>query len=282
MSKDTHIVGKSRHAELLRRRLAQLSKNRDDCLIIGEPGTGKTLFATEIGSFDTQFRTITANAVTEQELEDLLALVRGGTLLLESPEAGSFRQQKVVADFVGSRSGDVRVLVTLRESPERLLTEHRLIEELYAKLLQFEAVEILPLQERPEDIPVLVRHFAPALVIDINGLEALVRHLWRENVSELRRVIERSVASSDDGTVTLPAELVEQSTEIARVVNGILSGPGQHFDSSLDILEKGIIERALERFGFDSSSVAKFLNISDETLQEKLRRFGLSALKSRA
>jgi len=278
MAETEILIGKSRHTEQLRKRLDRLRKNRAHCAIVGEPGTGKTLLAWAIGSADAEFQTLDVAVLSENDIRDRLALQSGGTVLIEGIEAGGLRNQSLIAGFISEIGKSVRFLLTLTEDPAELVARRSLLDELYDRISRFENIEILPLRERPEDIPVLVRHFAPDLAIDINGLELLTKQLWKGNIRELETVVRRSLESSPDGTFRLPAGMVEQPTEIMRVLQGILQGPEQQLDRSLDRLESGIIRRALERFGFDAGETARFLGMTEDTLEEKAGRLGLSLL----
>ena len=276
-----NFIGKSRHAEGLRKRFSRLAERRHPCVIVGEDGVGKTFFATELGKLDSHFWVVPVPQMTEEELETQLAAWTGGTAILEGLESSSFRQQQRVLDFINRRSDDVRIILTFSNSPAELLQRHKLLDELYDRVIQFESLDILPLRERPEDIPLFLRHFAPDLVIDINGLELLIRRLWHGNIAELKRIVERCLNSSPDGVFRLPTELVEEQPEIVRVVSGFLNSREQTLDASLDGMERGIIQRALARFGFDAATAAEFLGLAKDELERKVARLGLKLAKSK-
>jgi DNA-binding NtrC family response regulator len=281
MATANHIIGKSRHSDVLRKAFARLAGDRRPCVIVGEPGVGKSRFGEELGKLDADFLSIPVGRLTEEELHQRLDECRGGTILLDDVDTASFRQQARVAEFMDRQSGRVRVLMTMSAKPAELQGRNKLIDELYGKVLECESVEILPLRERPEDIPLFVRHFGPNLVIDVNGLEALIRRLWHENVAELRSIIERCLSTATDGVFRLPAELVEEQPEIVKVVSGMLNQREQELGSSLDGMERGILERTLSRFGFDLSKSAKFLGMKREEFEQKVQRLGLSTARQR-
>jgi DNA-binding NtrC family response regulator len=281
MTKIGHITGKSRHSDALRKAFSRLAGHRRPCLIVGEAGVGKSHFAAELGKLDSAFTLISPARLTEEEFDARLTGCESGTVILDDLDAAGFRQQKRAAEFMTNSAGHVRLIVTFSAQPRELQGRNKLIEELYGKVLEFESLEILPLRERPEDIPVFVREFAPELVIDVNGLEALIRRLWHENITELRKIVERSLVASGDGVFRLPAELVEEQPEIVKAVTGMLNQREQELESSLDGMERGILERTLSRFGFDLSKSAKFLGMKKEDFEHKMARFGLSAAKTR-
>jgi DNA-binding NtrC family response regulator len=276
-----HIIGKSRHSNALRKAFDRLSGTRSPVAIIGETGVGKSLFASQLGNLNSTLQIIDPARLTDEELELRLDECRTGAVLFEDLEESSFRQQKRIAGFLSHCPADVRVIATFASKPADLHSRNKLIEELYGKVLEFETIEILPLRERPEDIPVFVRFFAPNLVIDINGLESLIRKLWHENVTELRSLIERCASTSADGVFRLPADLVEEQPEIVKAISDMLQQNEQKLESSLDGLEQQIIERTLTRFGFDLTTAAKFLGMKKEDFEQKVKRLGLSPAQTR-
>jgi two-component system, NtrC family, response regulator AtoC len=231
----------------------------------------------------------------------LFELSDNGTLLIEEVEEASFPNQKKILDFIRSRvtkrtgsdegrTVNTRVILTVKSDPKELVSSQKLYPVLAAKLADFEPITILPLRDRPEDIPVLVKHFATQVsgdlgirdvAIDINAIDALLKHPWKENIRELKAVIDRSILMSSNGTFVLPPELTDEKTEIVKIINNIISGQKPVLGSSLDVIEQGIIERALQRFGFDPSLAASFLGMSEQTLRYKLERLVISSSSHR-
>jgi DNA-binding NtrC family response regulator len=79
----------------------------------------------------------------------------------------------------------------------------------------------------------------------------------------------------------LPPELTDEKTEVVKMINNIITGQEFILDSSLDIIEKGIIERALDRFGFNQSRAASFLGMTEQTLRYKLKRLAIPSSRQR-
>lgn len=276
------ITGKSKHAQALRKRLERLSKSGESLLLLGEQGTGKTRIAEALCSLTPSFVAINPARMDEAEVRAALDREITGTLLVEDLEESSFRAQEMISCFLSRRSGHVRVIMTLRSSPEDLREKRRLIEDLYGKVLGFERVEIQPLRERPEDIPLLLRELAPGMVIDVNGLEVLVRQLWPGNIRELRSTVTTSLESSADGSLRLPAAMVQEQQEFGRVLGGFLNGKGTPVDSSLDSLEQSVLRHALERCDHDLLKVAALLGIPVPALEARLVRLGVSSRSTAA
>lgn len=321
------IVGKSRATENLIRQVNRLAKLRNDVLIVGEGGTGKGAVAKNIYALSKgengqrEFVSINLSVVDDRELEAILfgydkgveglpytskrglfEIANGGTVLVEELEEASFRNQMKILNFMNERTTrrigsdteepvDIRLIVTLKDDPKKLVENHKLLDDLYAKLASFERLEIPPLRERPEDIPLLVKHFAGEisqelglgeLAIDINAIDVLVRQTWRENIRELKAVVDKCVLFSSGGKFVLPPELVDEKTEVVKMINNIVTGQEFILDRSLDVIEKGIIERALGKFGFNQSRAAGFLGMTEQTLRYKLKRLGIASARQRS
>jgi two-component system response regulator PilR (NtrC family) len=226
----------------------------------------------------------------------------GGTVVIEEVEEASFRNQMKILNFIDERKtrrigGDanervsIRLILTMKEDPSILLEKRKLLEDFKDRLPEFERMDIAPLRQHPEDIPYLVKHFAAEickelgigeLVVDVNAIDVLVRQQWKENIRELKAVVDKCVLFSNEGRFMLPPELVDEKTEVVKMINNIVAGQEFVLDKSLDVIEKGIIERALERFGFNQSKAAQFLGMTEQTFRYKLKRLGIASARSRA
>jgi two-component system response regulator AtoC len=320
------IVGKSKAVEHLIKQISSLAKNRRDVVIVGEAGVGKGAIAKNIFyssrvQADEPFFSINLSVLDDRELEAVLfgfdrgveglpytskrglfEQANGGTVLLEEIEEASFRNQLKILNFINERKTrrigsdtketvDIRLIITLKEDAGTLVEKRKLLAELQAKILEFERVEVPPLRHRPEDVPLLVRHFTQEickelgigeLAIDINAIDVLVRQPWKENVRELKAVVDKCVLFSHDGRFMLPPELVDEKTEVVKMINNIMAGQEFLLDKSLDLIEKGIIERSLEKFGFNQSKSAQFLGMTEQTFRYKLKRLGIASARARA
>ncbi len=321
------IIGKSKAVDQLLKQISRLSKSRRDVVVIGEPGVGKGAIAKNIHSLsqdmseDLPFASLNLSVIDDRELESILfghslgaegissystkrglfEIANNGTVLIEEIEEASFRNQMKILSFmnervtrrVGSTQGelvDIRLIVTMKADPKELFENRKLLEGIYNKFMEFERIEIPPLRERPEDIPLLVKHYSSEickelgigeLIIDINAIEVLVRQPWKENIRELKAVIDKSVLFSTGGRFTLPQELIDEKTEVVKMINNIETDQEFVLDNSLDLIEKGIIERALAKFGFNQSRAAHFLGLTEQTLRYKLKRLGVSSSRTR-
>jgi len=322
------IVGKSKAVDQLIKQISTLAKNRRDVVIVGEAGVGKgavakNIYIGSVGLRGTEepFLSINLSVLDDRELEAILfgfdrgvdglpytskrgifEQANGGIVLIEELEEASFRNQMKILSFMNERKTrriggdqkenvDIRLIVTLKSDPADLVERRKLLPELHAKIVEFERVEIPPLRQRPEDMPVLVKHFTTEickergigdLVVDINAIDVLVRQPWRENIRELKAVVDKCVLFSNEGRFMLPPELVDEKTEVVKMINNIMAGQEFVLDKSLDVIEKGIIERALDKFGFNQSKAAQFLGMTEQTFRYKLKRLGIASARSRA
>jgi DNA-binding NtrC family response regulator len=321
------IVGKSKAVEHLIKQISTLAKSRRDVVLVGEAGVGKGAIAKNIylgsttGTGQEPFMSINLSVLDDRELEAILfgfdrgveglpytskrglfEQANGGTVLIEEIEEASFRNQMKILNFINERKTrriggdekenvDIRLIVTLKADPVELVEKRKLLDELKNRIVEFERVDIPPLRQRPEDIPLLVKHFASdickelgigELVIDINAIDVLVRQPWRENIRELKAVVDKCVLFSNEGRFMLPPELVDEKTEVVKMINNIMAGQEFVLDRSLDVIEKGIIERSLEKFGFNQSKAAQFLGMTEQTFRYKLKRLGIASARARA
>jgi DNA-binding NtrC family response regulator len=321
------IIGRSKFTEQLRKQIAKLAQSSKDVLVLGEPGVGKGVVAKRIHSEqfgDTNgqhpFLSVNASVIDDRELEAVLfgfekgvpgmppttkrglfELAEFGSVLIEEIEEASFRNQMKISDFINTRvttrmGGNdgrpvhTRVILTVKRTVEELVGAHKLYEDLAVKLNEFESIKVTPLRERPDDIPILVKHYVNEIskdlgindvAIDINAIDILVRHPWKENIRELKAVIDKSILFSEGGKFVLPTELTDEKTEVVKMINNVISGQEFVLDNSLDVIEKGIIERALDRFGFNQSRAASFLGMTEQTLRYKLKRLAIPSARHR-
>lgn len=325
---ENQIIGKSKATENLRKQIVRLSKSKKDVVIIGEAGVGKGVVARNLHSAqfngtsedEHPFASVNASVIDDREFEAVLfgfekgvtgmppttkrglfEITDGGTVLIEEIEHASFRNQIKILNFIENRKTkrmgsdeekavDVRVILTIKKDLETLIAEHSLFEDLGNKLSSFERIAIPSLRERPEDIPVLVKHFVRDIcedigikdvALDINAIDVLVKHPWKENIRELKAIIDKSILFSSGGKFILPPELTDEKTEVVKMINNIITGQEFVLDNSLDSIEKGIIRRALDRFGFNQSRAASFLGMTEQTLRYKLKRLGIPSARQR-
>jgi two-component system, NtrC family, response regulator AtoC len=172
---------------------------------------------------------------------------------------------------------DPRVLRTWMDSS---LEVHRrsgnFREDLFFRL-NVVTIQLPPLNERKEDIPLLVKHFIkkyslafhkPVVDIQSQALQLLINYSYPGNVRELENIIERAVALTDSEHIRVP-DLPE---DLQQLELDIIQGEGL---LSLEEIEKRHIARVLEKTGYNKSLTAQILNVPRTTLWRKMKEYKL-------
>ncbi|MBP2636710.1 MAG: norR 27 [Firmicutes bacterium] len=239
-----NIVGNSDQMEWLRGIAAKAAKGRSTVLILGESGTGKELFAHAVHNAsqrrENPFIKVNCAALPEHLLEAELfgyeegaftgarkggkpgkfELANGGTIFLD--EIGEMTpamqvkllrvlQEREVEHLGGTKTIklDIRVIAATNRDLEEMIEQNRFRQDLYYRLNIF-SLNIPPLRERTEDIPLLckvllekinnqVEHWVEGIAPDALGL--LMQYSWPGNVRELENVLERTVNLLDEETI---------------------------------------------------------------------------------
>jgi DNA-binding NtrC family response regulator len=174
---------------------------------------------------------------------------------------------------------DVRVIAATNRDPAQAVASGALREDLFYRLNVF-PVELPPLHQRPEDIPLLVSHFlqeigqregafkhaAPA------ALERLAQYRWPGNVRELRNVLQRAyvmTAGSEIGDQWLPRDI------LADPVRGGAGKLEVAVGTPLASVERQVILATLEHFGHQKERTAAALGVSLKTLYNRLKEYGV-------
>jgi len=322
------LVGRSRAMQEVYKQIGRVAQSDANVLIVGGSGTGKELVARAIYHHsrraDMPFLAINCAAIPEGLLESELfghergaftsadhrrlgkfERASGGTLFLDeigdmSP-ATQAKILRVLEDGTIERVGgtepihvDVRIIAaTHRDLPERMRA-NLFREDLYFRLNVF-MIEIPPLTERTEDIPLLVRYFvergsrahrqeAPPTILP-ETMEKLRRHSWRGNVRELENVIGRALIVAT-GPSLLPESIVfaEDPKPVAqprvslsdrnlfdmafeRLAAQYRNGRGQPV---LEVLEAEMLVRAMRAEAGNQVQASRLLGMSRQTLRNRL------------
>ncbi|MCC7139272.1 MAG: sigma 54-interacting transcriptional regulator [Planctomycetes bacterium] len=318
-----NIVGKSRRMLDLFHLLDKVTDSDVPVLIQGESGTGKELVARAIHfngpRKDRPFVSENCAAIPETLLESelfgyargaftgatadkkgLFEMAVGGTIFLD--EIGDMPldmqkkllrvlQEKEVRPVGGKRviPVDVRILSASNQDLRRLVSEGRFREDLYYRLNVI-TVELPPLRERADDIPLLVERFLddiavaggqPRKAITEESLALLQRHAWPGNVRELRNEIHKAHALSDK--VILPmvlSEPIRRAVTAAVPVPDLGNKPLKEMVREIsDDLERRAILEALRRTRGRKAQAARLLGVSRPTLDAKLETLGIDVPK---
>src|SRR6476660_8942602 len=304
------IVGNSPGIRSVYRVIEQSAPTSASVLISGESGTGKELVAQTIHELSPRatfpFVAINCAAIPETLLESeifghekgaftgahdrrtgVFELAHRGTLFLdeiaEMQPATQVKLLRVLQERTFRRLGgrqeqavDVRVIAATNVDPTEAARSGKLREDLFYRLNVF-AIELPPLRERREDIPLLVQTFLADFnarnnkqvsALDPAAMRILEQYNWPGNVRELRNVIERAVILSSGEFIDqkqLPP-LVTDSPDVAKPTLSL--GPG----TTVEEAERRLILMTLEHTRDNKTRAAEILGISLKTLHNKLNR----------
>jgi len=307
------MVGSSPAMVKLHDLLAKIGPSSASVLIVGESGTGKELVARTLHELSPRqkgrFVAVNCAAIPETLLESeifghergaftgaegrrqgLFELAAGGTLFLdevaEMAPATQAKLLRVLEERSFRRLGgseeiqvDVRVLAATNRDPVKALEEGKLREDLYYRLNVF-TLELPPLRERKEDIPLLVAAFIrevnernqrSVVGIEDDAREALRAYHWPGNLRELRNVIERSVIVAKASRIRkedLPPSVF--SPQARSKTDASLDFP---VGTTVDEAERSLILKTLESTGQNKTKAAEILGISLKTLHNKLKKY---------
>lgn len=288
MNLDAMFIGTSAEAQGIKKEILKLAKTQKHVLLVGEPGTGKKLLAQILHKSSGGKGSMTVfnpYIVLDNELRSIVEQgTDSSTLLFHDIEDFSFLQQSIILQILENlpKRPFVRVIVTAKEPLVRLKKSRRLTEELLESLMTFDQATVPPLNDRDDDIPVLVEHFIDqaakntgreSKVLDINTMDFLIRRAWKRNVAELRSVIESAMLNSDGVQLQLPENLVDEFAQVEGLLKNIKAKKKFAFDQSLSNLEKTLILRTLEVAAFNQTRAAEILGISDANFRYRLKKF---------
>ena len=163
-----------------------------------------------------------------------------------------------------TRPNGLRVILTLQEAPDAQWASF---------LAHCMVIETSPLRNQPEDIPLLIAHFAPNAEWSAAAYQVLNIHDWPGNVSELQQIISYALTLSNGQPVD-----VEHLPPALRLHSKLSTGSLLVLPKAginLEEFEKNLIEQALTRTSGNKTQAAKLLNISRSTLHYRLTKHGL-------
>ena len=313
------IIGQSRALREVLDLVEMVAASDSTALLLGETGTGKELIARAIHNLSRRrsnaFVKVNCAAIPSGLLEsEIFGHEKGAFTGAVAQRAGRFEladRGTVFLDEIGdlplelqpkllrvlqereferlgstrTKKIDVRVVTATHCSLEEMVVEGQFRLDLYYRLNVF-PISIPPLRERPEDIPLLVRHFVQQFARQMNKnieaissetMAALVRYPWPGNIRELQNVIERSVVVHQGGDFAVEPRWLPQRS--------FRTEPGpQRFRTSV-MEEREMIGAALAetrgRVSGPSGAAAK-LGIPPSTLESKIRSMNINKYSFRA
>ena len=336
------LVGTSRAIAQVRQMMQQVANTEASVLILGESGTGKEVVARNLHYHskrrDAPFVPVNCGAIPAELLESELfghekgaftgaitsragrfELANGGTLFLDEigdmPLPMQVKLLRVLQERTFERVGsnktqnaDVRIIAATHKNLEDMIATGSFREDLYYRLNVF-PIEMAPLRERVEDIPLLMNELISRMEHEKRGsirfnsaaIMSLCRHDWAGNVRELANLVERMAImhpygvigvgelpkkfrhvddEDEDLTANLREELDERTALISATpgLNTLAMLPPEGLDLKdyLGNLEQGLIQQALDESAGIVARAAERLRIRRTTLVEKMRKYGMS------
>ena len=303
------LIGNSPIMKKVKRDIAKVAETSASVLILGENGTGKDLVAKEIhhlsdrshgpfisvdmGSlsdnlFESELFGHTKGAFTgaDQERIGRFELADGGTIFLDEignlPSTLQPKLLKVLQDGVVTRAGsnspipiDVRVLSATNQPLYRMSEDGAFRQDLLFRLNTIE-IQLPPLKERTQDLPLLLEHFIDKYSQKYNKrfhapssklLKRLAQYTWPGNIRELEHWVERGLIMSE--TNKLVPDDVPSHTR-SHLDNGPISSTGR-----LEGLERQAIEESLEKHAGNVTRAAVDLGLTRYSLYRRMEKLGL-------
>lgn len=332
------LVGTSSSINMVRTLIEQVANCDANVLILGESGTGKEVVARNLhynsSRRDKPFVPVNCGAIPPDLLESELfghekgaftgaisarqgrfEMANGGTLFLDEigdmPLAMQVKLLRVIQERVFERVGsnksietNVRIIAATHRNLESEISEGRFREDLYYRLNVF-PIEMPPLRQRRDDIPVLINELITRMEREGRGsvrmtaaaVGALKEYTWLGNVRELANLVERLIIMFPNGVVDLrdlpekyrkDIELdeilvseMQASSEVGAseipLADGSVRLPEQGIDLKEHLLhlESNLIQQALDESNGVVAHAARRLNMRRTTLVEKMRKYGL-------
>ena len=310
----TEFIGQSGAMRRVFELIERVAPSKASVAISGESGTGKEMVARAIHNLSTRrekpFIAINCASIpatlieseifghergaftgADQRRPGVFELAHGGTLFLdelgEIPIELQAKLLRVLEEGRLRRLGgkvelevDVRVLCATNRDLKQEIKAQRFREDLYFRLNVFQ-IQLPPLRDRRDDIPLLVQYFVEKYRADgakrVTGvhpeaMESLKAHEWPGNIRELRNAVERAVILCDGDLILrehLPPDLSGKSPErhTFRLPYGL----------TLDAVEREYILGSLQRNGNNKARTAEILGVSEKTLYNKLNRYAAEA-----
>jgi DNA-binding NtrC family response regulator len=315
-----NVISKSPRMHAVFELIKNVADTTSTVLIEGETGTGKELVARAIHESSAALRSgplvaINCAAVPEQLLESELfghekgaftsavaqrkgkfELADGGTLFLDEvgdiPAPMQVKLLRVLQERRFERVGsnqpievDVRLIAATNRSLVKMVKQGKFREDLYYRL-NVVKIDLPPLRDRAEDIPLLAAHFAskharigePAKTVSPEAMEKLLQHTWPGNIRELENAIERTCVTARGPAIEprdLPPEVLtaKQATQNYKIdLNKPL--PDLLREATIE-LEKQYLRRALKKSRGNVGRCASICGLSRRSISAKLAEYNI-------
>ncbi|MGZ5179683.1 MAG: sigma-54-dependent transcriptional regulator [Ramlibacter sp.] len=320
-----HLVGTSAPMERVYEQIARVAGTSVTVFVTGESGTGKELVARSVHDLSRRrarpFLAVNCGAISpnlieseifghekgsftgaERQHQGFFERAHGGTLFLdeitEMPLELQVKLLRVLETGTFMRVGsttpletDVRVIAASNRDPAQAVAQGKFREDLHYRLNVF-PLDLPPLRDRLDDLPLLVRHFLAEMGRRENAtkratpaaMERLAQYRWPGNVRELRNVLQRAWVMSPDADITdqwLPRNPAQQVASLPASVRPP-AAPARA-DGRIEVavgtpladVERQVILATLDHYAHHKERTAAALGVSLKTLYNRLKEYGL-------
>jgi DNA-binding NtrC family response regulator len=313
---DREIVSASPNMEVVKKMIMKVARSQSTVLIRGESGTGKELIARAIHNqspprLTEMFQAVNCAAINENLLESelfghekgsftgahaekkgLFEIADRGTLFLDEIaeldvgiQAKLLRalQERKIRRVGGTHEigVDVRVIAATNRDLRAMVADGRFRDDLYYRINVL-SIDVPPLRERREDIPVLIDYFLKKHTRNtsrlVRGLtpetrKLMVNYSWPGNVRQLESAIERAILLCEGDEITLDDLPSEVRQEVGPTAEGAFKLPAEGIN--FEEVERNLITQAMEQTDYNITKAAKLLGLTFRTLQYRLEKFGI-------
>ncbi len=310
-----NIVGRSEAIREVIDKIKKVAKTNSTVLIYGESGTGKELVARAIHmeSLRSSLPFVVAYSAPDELFESnlfghkkgaftgaiadkvgLIEVAKGGTLFFDDVATVPLQTQVkllrviqekeyIVLGDTKVRKADVRVIAATNQELSIMVEEGKFREDLYFRLNVIK-IEIPPLRERKEDIPLLVDFFIKKYAeinskniegIDESALEYLKNYHWPGNIRELENVVESMVVLSENKILTKDDIPVEKRYSSIPFLYNLLELNGTSLKDKTEQLKEYLLLKALKKANGVQKKAAELLGMKSTTFNEMLKRLDL-------
>ncbi len=305
------IIGKSEPMKKVFKIITQVAPTNSNVLIMGKSGTGKELVAKAIHNNskrkDNIFLPINCGAISESLIESelfghkkgaftgatedkqgLFKVADGGTLFLDEIGDLPLNMQVKLLRAIEERKflpvggtvpieTDVRIIAATNQNLEEKIKKGEFREDLYYRLNVVE-IKLPSLNERKDDIPILVNHFIEKycnemgkkiLTVDNESMKALIGYNWKGGVRELENVIERAVIFASGDIITL-----DDLSESVKMTSSGSVYPDS-LKEAIRGFEKEHLLRTIKKYNYNKEEAARALDIGVSSLYRKMEEHGI-------
>lgn len=311
---ESSVIGQSAVMSRVKKMIEICTRTDANVLLCGETGVGKdliaqvvhrnshrgqqpfvkvgcTLFPAHLIESELYGHEKGAFTGADQRRPGRFEIAQGGTLYLDDVDDIPFQQQakllRVIEEKVYERVGgttpmqaDVRIIASTKQNLLEKVAEGTFRQDLYYRL-DVLRINIPPLRERREDIPLLVENFMSKIAgehpfsVDPAAIEVLQEHDWPGNIRELYHTLERAYLIGN-GAITADILRSETARWPTRDTGGISERPTPTtFQDAINQAERELLEKALREAGGNKTAAAAALGMKPSTFRDKLAKHGL-------